>query len=181
MPLHQYFLEHQGWGRQLLNRYDTTSIPMKSLPILNRLIPPLLMTVNIIHVLYYLVIGGIALIVIACGTVKEKNQRDMALISAYCLGMIIPALLLVGFYFRALRKTLGPQVVRIGWIVSCIYHGLTIWIDVFINHGTNRLPVGGLSIPFWTLSALSFVASLYAFLLLLDEHSQTTERKQLLS
>ena len=143
---------------------------MKSIPVLNRLIPPLLMTVNITLALFYLIIGGIALFVVACGTAKEKTLQGMVLISFYCLTLVLPTLLLAWFYFCTIRTVIGLHATRTGWMVSCIYHGLTIWIDIFINHGTNRLPIGGLSIPFWSLSALAFVVSLYAFLLLLDKH-----------
>jgi hypothetical protein len=54
-------------------------------------------------------------------------------------------------------------------MVSCIYHTLMLWQDVFFNHASNQFPLGAMDVPLWTLSALAFIASLYAFLLLLDE------------
>jgi|GEM_PF-5324592 len=147
---------------------------MKSIPTLNRLIPPLLMIINILHALFYLAIGGITLILVACGAATQITPRDLALISSYSLTLAIPALLLVWFYSRLTQGGLGCRTLRLGWTVSCIYYGLMLWLDVFFFHTSNHSTNWLLNIPTWTLFALSFVASLYAFLLLLDEHSQAT-------
>lgn len=75
--------------------------------------------------------------------------------------LLVPALLLVWFYFTVLTRVPGMAAATTGWVASAAFHlGLTFLFMTFL---TGRIETGHslMAMPLWILTGFAMVVSVY--------------------